>query len=150
METVTGNHNQSKCRVAELRSSGYMYQTLLYLRPRKYCGKGGGKTVQARDDLETVSPRDIRSYTHKVCSDGSRIRLSSADMANWVRGSLWGLNPTQRTTNNTGKLGSGEAVLPREKAHQSVVQCQMVSRENQPYMQVTLCGLSRLHCFYMQ
>jgi hypothetical protein len=32
MKTVTENHNQSNCRVVELRPSGYMYKTLTYLR----------------------------------------------------------------------------------------------------------------------
>lgn len=42
-ETDTANHSQSKCRAVGTSIHEYIYQTLLYLRPWKHCGRGGRK-----------------------------------------------------------------------------------------------------------
>jgi hypothetical protein len=68
-ETITGDHNQSKCRVMLPSLNGYIYKALQHLSLRKHWRRGHQKIVGPRGSgslLEIMSLRNVRIYTHNI------------------------------------------------------------------------------------
>lgn len=65
-ESITVNHNQSQCRIAECSPDGYIYNTTPVPKVPGHRGREGSTVVSARVYWEVVHPHDVRSYTHKI------------------------------------------------------------------------------------
>lgn len=80
-----------------------------------HCRRGDRKIIKARATevfCETVSPKmsestPMNSYQEDLNND------NITEYVNMEGGSLWGLNPTQGTTDNWGKLTVEEMAFPR-------------------------------------
>lgn len=65
-ESITVNHNQSKCRIALCSPNGYIYNTTPVPKVPGHCGREGRTVVSARVCCEVAHPHTVRSYTHML------------------------------------------------------------------------------------
>lgn len=66
------------------------------------------------------------------------------NMTNWVEKSSQGLSSTERTVSNRGKLGRGEAVLPKAEHTSSSSSTKWSTLKR--YIQVALYGVKTMLC----
>lgn len=118
------------------------YKTFLHIGPCVHCGREG----KIEEGMEILKSQRVREFTLRLCLLLLRsyinkdpitwifkCELNKDDMSKHVkliRGNPTRPNPEQKTTGNWVKLSVGEAICPKGRWHQLVVQCQTLSPEN--------------------
>lgn len=116
MDTIMKYYHQSKHRVMKLNPSGHIYKTLAHLGLREHCRRGDRSSIRARNSdysvmlyILVISPATpVKSHQHDF---PNRNKVYTNTYANLDKKSPWGFNHKQRTTDNKGNLGKGEASI---------------------------------------
>ena len=121
MQTITENHNQSKCEEQETVVPGpnlYICTQLLHPRLGDHFGRGGQIILNQRNKKFAVRLCLLecqRSYIHEVSSTSQKNNDDTNGHANTEREEAhsWGLNPRLRTMSKWGVLRE-EIIFPKD------------------------------------